>query len=255
VVGDVLKHIPFKIRMKIRKSLASMLGETVSQGWDNYAKKFRADSGKHLGEEWNEPEVIGFDVPPGQIVSSLDQMIIQPFLGAPDVILEIGPGGGRFTDILLPKCQKVIAADTSPTMLSLLRERFKDNPKLECVLLDGQGLRPIHDKSVDAAFSFDVFVHLEQWDIFNYLSELKRVLKPGGKALIHHGNSFSELGWKRFVADTAQQLNVPKDWGTFSFMTPAVFKELAERSGLQYTECITDIVRRDGISLLKSPEG
>lgn len=247
------KFIPFNIRMKIRKNLSSMLGETVSQGWDNYAKEFKADPGKHLGEEWNEPSVLGVDFPPNQIVPRLDQLIFQPFLGTPDKILEIGSGGGRFTEILLPKCQKVLAADTSPNMLSLLKERFKDSPKLECVQLDGQGLRPIQNKSVDAAFSFDVFVHLEQWDIFNYLCELKRVLKPGGKAIIHYGNSFSELGWKRFLAETPQQLNVPKIWGTFSFMTPEIFKEFADRAGLLQIDCITNIVRRDAISLLQSP--
>jgi ubiquinone/menaquinone biosynthesis C-methylase UbiE len=138
-------------------------------------------------------------------------------------------------------------------MLSLLQSRYETETSLKCVQLDGQGLGPIEDKSIDAAFSFDVFVHLEQWDIFNYLCELKRVLKPGGKAIIHHGNSLSRLGWRRFVAETRQQLNTPKIWGTFSFMSPNVFKELSERAGLHHINCITDIVRRDGISLLQSP--
>ncbi len=245
--------VPSNMRLKIRKKLASAIGETVAQGYENYARDFKVEPGKYLGDEWNEPEVIGIDVAPDKIVSTLDQLIFQPFLGTCDVILEIGAGGGRFTEILLPKCKKVIATDPAPTMLSLLKERFKDSPKLECVLLDGKGLSSIQDHSIDAGFSYEVFVHLEPWDIFNYLCELKRVLKPGGKAIIHHSNTFSKLGWNRFVAETPQQVNLPKIWGTISLMTPGVFKELCERAGLCHIKCITDIVRRDGISLLQSP--
>ncbi len=253
MIRPLSRIIPPKMRMEIRKNLVELLGGTVSQGYEKYAKTFKAEPGKYLGDEWNEPDVIGLNVAPNQIVPTLDRMIFQPFLGTCDVILEIGAGGGRFTEILFPKCNKVIATDTSPTMLYHLKQRFKDWPKLECIQLDGRGLEPIEDQSVDAAFSYDVFDHLEQWDIFNYLCELKRVLKPGGKAIIHHSNTFSELGWKRFVSDMPQQINVPKIWGTLSMMTPEVFKELSERAGLSHIDCITDVVQRDGISLLQSP--
>ncbi len=253
MIRSLTKFMPFRIRTEIRKNIVELLGETVAQGYDRYAKSFKPEPGKFLGDEWNEPEVIGIDVAPNQIVPTLDKMIFQPFLGFCDVILEIGAGGGRFTEILLPKCRKVIASDTSPTMLSLLKQRFGKNPKLEFLLLDGKGLSTIRNKSIDAAFAYDVFTHLEPWDIYNYLCELRRVLKPGGKAIIHHANTFSELGWKRFVAETPQQVNVPKIWGTISLMSPEIFKELSERAGLRLIECNTNVVRRDGISLLLAP--
>lgn len=245
--------IPYQFRLKIRGFLYSILGESVSKGYDNYAKRFKANLGKYLGDEWNEPDVIGFDVPPNQIVSSLDQMIFAPFLGSPDCILEIGSGGGRFTEVLATKSRKLVATDTSPNMMALLRERFKDLSNLEFVLLDGNGLGSIPSQSVDAVFSYDVFNHLEQWDIFNYLMEIKRILKPGGKAILHYSNSFSELGWKRFLEDIPLQLNAPKVWGTLSFMTPDIFIEFISRAGLEHVETITKVVRRDAISLVRSP--
>jgi ubiquinone/menaquinone biosynthesis C-methylase UbiE len=251
--GLVANLIPYQVRLKVRGFLYSILGESVSKGYDNYAKKFKANSGKYLGDEWNEPEVIGFDVPPTQIVSMLDQMIFTPFLGNPESILEIGSGGGRFTEVLIPKCRKLIATDTSPNMMSLLRERFKTCSNLEYVVLDGKGLGPIPSKSVNAVFSYDVFNHLEQWDIYNYLTEIKRVLKPGGAAIVHYSNSFSELGWKRFLDDIPLQLNVPKVWGTLSFMTPEIFIEFISRAGLEHVETITNVVRRDAISLVRAP--
>ncbi len=250
---SISHYLPHKIRVWGRRMIASIIGDTVSQGWDNYARNFKANPGSNLGDEWNEPAEIGMDVSPDQIVPTLDRTVFQPFLTDCDVILEIGSGGGRFTEILLPKCQKVIATDTSPTMLTLLKKRFESSPKLVYVLLDGLGFSSIADKSVDAVFSYDVFVHLEQWDIYNYLCEIRRVLKNNGKALIHYANAFSDLGWKRFLADIPQQLNRPKVYGKFGVMTPDVFKELAHRSGLLHLECITNIVRRDAISLLRSP--
>ncbi len=245
--------LPNKARSFVRSALASVMGLTVTQGWEEYAKKYRAEPGKHLGDEWNEPEILGIDVSAGQMVQALDERVFQPFLGTCDVMLEIGSGGGRFTAVLLPKCRKLIAADTSPTMLSLVRDRFADCPSLEAVLLDGRGLAGIPDHSVDAAFSFDVFVHLMQWDIYNYVCELKRVLRPGGKALIHHSNTFSELGWKQFVSDVPRQLNMSKDWGTLSLMSPQIMEEFARHAGLNLIECKTDVVRRDCISLLQAP--
>lgn len=231
--------------------------KSVAERWELYAQVYtrgkKESQGKYLGDEWNEPEVIGIDVPADQIVSYLNERVFAPFFGTPDVILEIGAGGGRFTDVLLPKCNKLIATDTSPTMVSLLRERFGNDPKLELVLLDGKGLTSISDNTVDAGFSYDVFVHLPHRDIFNYLCELERVLRPGGKAIIHHANTFSELGWKKFLDSVDLAHHAFESQGTFMLMTPMIMEEFTKRAGLVFEDCLTDIVRRDGMSLISKP--
>jgi SAM-dependent methyltransferase len=149
---------------------------TVAEGWERYARGHRAGAGTHLGDEWNSAEKLGVTVPAGGIPLFLDRQVFGPFLGEPEVILEIGAGGGRFTDVLLPRCRRLIAADTSPTMLEHLRRRFGDDGRLEIQLLDGRGLGATPDASVDAVFSYGVFVHLQHWDIFNYVRETARVL-------------------------------------------------------------------------------
>jgi SAM-dependent methyltransferase len=224
---------------------------TVAERWEQYARQYEAgQQTRSLGDEWNKPQLVGIDVAPEQVVATLDETVFAPFLGHCDVLLEIGPGGGRFTEILLEKCDHLIAADTSPTMLKVLSKRFGDHPKLERVLLDGLGLTGVKDMSVDAAFSYDVFIHLQHWDIYHYLTELHRVLRPGGRAIIHHANTFSELGWKAFTGDVKYQLNRHKLGGTFTVMTPEVMAGFAERAGLRYERAVTDVVRRDCISLL-----
>jgi len=228
--------------------------KTVAEGWDDYAARFAARNGAHLGDEWNDPACIGLDVDgPDRVVPFLDEQVFAPFFGQCRVMLEIGPGGGRFTEILLPKCDSFIAADTSRHMLARLKERFRGCDKLTCLLLDGKGLREIPDRSVDAAFSYGVFVHLQHWDVFNYLRELNRVLVPGGKAIIQHANTFSELGWTTFLNHVRPSLNRHKLSWTFTLMTPEIMTQLTERAGLELVQCLTGVVKRDCITLIRAP--
>lgn len=211
-----------------------------------------------MGNEWNEPDVIGIDVTPDRIVPYLDEQFFGPFLGHSGTLLELGPGGGRFTEFLLARCGTLIAADTSPAMLEKIRHRFRDLERLKCMLLDGQGLASVPHESVDAVFSYDVFVHLPQWDIFNYMTEFARVLRPGGKAIIHHGNVLSELGWANFLSEIPYTVNRHKHYGNFSIMTPELMENFVRRAGLVVHSLRTDIVKRDGIAfILKggSPSG
>jgi SAM-dependent methyltransferase len=225
---------------------------TVAMGWETWAQQRRNQ--QRLGDVWNEPDVYGLAVAsPDDVVPYLDRTVVSPFIGQVDVIVEIGPGGGRFTEILLPKCQRLVAVDTSATMLDLLRERFLGRDDLECVLGDGRGLPRVADESVDAAFSFDVFVHLQHWDIFNYLVELQRVLRPGGKAIIHHSNTFSDLGWAAFLREVPRQLNSHKLPWSFIVNSPDIMREFVTRAGLDCVATREDVVRRDCITLIEKP--
>ena len=225
---------------------------TVAQGWEAYARRRRGQA--NIGDDWNNPARIGLGVDSaGDVVPYLDEAVFAPFLGNPDVIVEIGPGGGRFTEILLPKCRTLHAVDTSPTMIEALRERFGDRDGIAYHVADGSGLPMIEDASADAVFSYGVFVHLQHWDIYNYLREAARVLRPDGKVVIQHSNSLSELGWKRFVAEVPKQLNRHKRPETFIFNSPEVMAELARRAGLEPCEMVTDVAKRDCIALMRKP--
>src|SRR3954470_11752483 len=69
---------------------------TVAEGWEAYAKR-RRDEPK-IGDVWNDPRIMGLDeVRPEDVVGHLDREVFAPFLDEVDVLVEIGPGGGRFT--------------------------------------------------------------------------------------------------------------------------------------------------------------
>jgi SAM-dependent methyltransferase len=245
----VKRVLPKRLRHGMRQLLSR--SDTVAEGWERVARWYQGAEGEHLGDNWSADE-IGVDVPPGQVVSYVDETVFAPFLGSCDVLLEIGPGGGRFTEILLPKCKRLIALDTSPTMLKLLRERFGESTGIKYVLGDGKGLSPVPDQSVDRVFSYDVFVHIQHWDIYNYLTEMRRVMKPRGRAVIHHANTFSELGWDMFLSHVPQSLNRHKLYGSFTVMTPDLMREFVRRAGLELVDTVTEVVRRDCISLIQA---
>lgn len=245
------RAVPRPARAKIREALFSH--NTVSEGWDRWAKWYSGREGEYLGDEWNDPQEMGLEVAQNEIPSYLFENVFGPFIQTPAVLLEIGPGGGRFTELLLPHCKRLIAADTSPHMLKLLRSRFGEHAQIEYMLLDGKRFTTIADGSVDAAFSYDVFIHLQHWDIYNYLVELKRVLKPGGKALIHHAHTFSALGWRQFCREVPVSIGRHKAYNTFSVMTPDLMKGFVERADLKLLDCLTDVIPRDCVSLLQAP--
>ena len=198
--------------------------------------------------------MIGLDAPPTEVVSSIDRMVVEPHLGRVDTILEIGAGGGRFTEALLPRARHLIAADTSPTMLRLLKLRFRGQPKVSYILLDGRCLAGIPDNSIDGAFSYDVFVHLPPWHIYVYLEELRRVLRPAGRAVLHHANTLSPLGWQRFLGDVARVRSGEPAQARFAPMTPSLMSELARRAGLAVRASVTTLVQRDCITVLERME-
>ncbi len=154
---------------------------------------------------------------------------------------------------LARRAKRLIATDTSPTMVSLLRKRFEGRPSIEIRRVDGFRLGGLADQSIDAAFSYDVFIHLTHWHVYSYLEELHRVLRPGGRAIVHHANSFSPLGWQRFLRDLSRAREHQPAQAQFCPMTPELMRGLAERAGLTVEDSNTTVVRRDCITLLSRP--
>jgi len=145
------------------------------------------------GEEWNASE---------SWKEALIEDVMLPVIPTGGTVLEIGPGGGRWSVVLAPRAKKLIVVDVAQKPLEVVAERLGDADNLECLLSDGASLAGVDDHSVDSIWSFDVFVHIRPRDQAAYLSEIARVLKPGGVAAIHHsdgrnrGDAPSREGWR-----------------------------------------------------------
>jgi len=52
--------------------------------------------------------------------------------------------------------------------------------------------KPIADRSIDFVYCTVVFMHLEQWDRYNYVEEAFRVLRRDGKFYVDSANLCSD---------------------------------------------------------------
>lgn len=105
---------------------------------------------------------------------------------APQLILDVATGTGDFAieSIQILKPKKIIGVDISQGMLEVAKEKIKKKgleSQFEVALGDSEKLQ-FEDNTFDAvtvAFGVRNFENLEKG-----LSEIHRVLKPGGKAII-----------------------------------------------------------------------
>jgi SAM-dependent methyltransferase len=152
-------------------------------GWDWSAR----------GEEWTAS--------PDWKQALIDDVLL-PTIPPGGTVLEIGPGGGRWSAVLAPRAERLVLVDVTPRVLELCRERLGDLPHVAYVCSHGSDLPGVADGSVDAVWSFDVFVHVAPLDQAAYLAEIARVLRPGGVAAIHHADGRnhgalpSRAGWR-----------------------------------------------------------
>jgi ubiquinone/menaquinone biosynthesis C-methylase UbiE len=131
----------------------------------------------------------------------IDDVLLQ-LIPAGVVVLEIGPGAGRWSQVLAARASRLVLLDISEEPLRLCRARLSEFTNVSYVHGGGSDLPGIDDASIDAVWSFDVFVHVAPADFVGYLDEIARVLRPGGVAVIHHsdgrnqGRLLSRHGWR-----------------------------------------------------------
>lgn len=104
------------------------------------------------------------------------------------VVLELGPGQGRWSTYLSRLADRLILVDVSQHCVDGCTRRFGRDANVSCHLGDGRSLPMVGDRSVDFAFSFDSLVHAEADVLQSYAQELSRTLKPDGIAFLHHSN-------------------------------------------------------------------
>jgi ubiquinone/menaquinone biosynthesis C-methylase UbiE len=135
-----------------------------------------------------DPDVIG-DKPSVQrhFVS-----VITPFLASQDRCLDLGCGPGGFIALIAPLCREVVGADVVPEFVAQCRSTLvrKELFNASAVLLEKEEL-PFADGEFDKVVMVDTVHHLEFHE--KTMSEVYRVLKPGGLLLIFEPNKANPL--------------------------------------------------------------
>ncbi len=116
-------------------------------------------------------------------------------------VLDIGCGRGELVCEAANRGAHAVGIDYAEAALELAKERLSEmDPELkkrvEFLQSDAKNL-PFPDGSFDRVFMLDVYEHLHPHEIASVLHEIHRVLRPGGRLVIHTGPNtwFYSLGY------------------------------------------------------------
>jgi ubiquinone/menaquinone biosynthesis C-methylase UbiE len=175
-------------RLGLPGTSSARVNREVWNSWDWSAK----------GEEWSLS---------ADWKDSLVQQVLRRYMPAGKDILEIGPGAGRWTEFLHPLASHLIGVDISQKCVDLCRERFGAAGNASFLTTSGSSLAGVADQSIDAIWSYDVFVHVDTEDAAAYVREFRRVLRPGGIGVVHHAREPMDGGWhSNLTAEAFRQL-------------------------------------------------
>lgn len=107
-------------------------------------------------------------------------------------VVELGAGTGRVTQLLAPHARRLAACDISPHMLSVAAAKLRATRRSRWHALVADNARvPLADGCADLALAGWSFGHQTGWNpsgwrvtIGRALAELRRVLRPGGTAIV-----------------------------------------------------------------------
>ena len=240
--------------------------QMIASGWDYYASKWKPDvfqqstdyGIQHIGDEWtvevenSGQNAYGLDHAPSSI--NFDQYISEqlliPYLPSnPAEGLEIGPGGGRLTALLLKTTRTLHVAEPSKSMIQHLKNRFGNLSALQYHQTDGKTLPALRPESLDYVVSFDVFVHFEPRLIYWYLSQIQKLLKPGGTGIIHYSNVLTMPGWQLFEQQLERNVDGRTEYGAFGVMCPQLMTKFLEVLKLEISSVDVGVVPRDGVAV------
>ncbi|HEU4576854.1 MAG TPA: class I SAM-dependent methyltransferase [Polyangiaceae bacterium] len=108
-------------------------------------------------------------------------------LGREWAYLDIGCGIGRLEQALAPAVRSIVGIDISRKMIELARARCAGLPNVAFQVANGRDLRAFAAGSLDVVLAVDSFPYLVRCGVTlvtRQLSEVARVLKPGGQLAI-----------------------------------------------------------------------
>lgn len=210
--------------------------DRYSQDWNSYSTFWDQHfSGQyaHLGDEWNDD-----GTPERERDRFYFRAYIERALRPGMTVLEVGPGGGKWTVQMAPRAKRVIVLDVAQEMLTRTRTRCEalGLHNVEYVLANGEDFQPVASGSVDFFFSYDVFVHIALEDTWPYAQEIARVLVDGGRGACHYAIGSPPEAWDRIERNNDWYRFGRHTLGQFYFFDPQMLRRMYERCGLITTE-------------------
>jgi ubiquinone/menaquinone biosynthesis C-methylase UbiE len=178
---------------------------------------------EYYGLQWGNPEITGPHV-------YMRDHYVLPYVKPDHVALEIGPGGGRWTQYLL-RFRQLYVVDYHGELLQELRGRFH-TPNMQFIVNHGTDFPGVPEHSVDYVISVACFVHLELHLIEAYLKNISHILKPGGNVFLTYSDK-TKIG---------AQMN-----HTFTDNSPERMRQMVTHAGFRIMEEDPTVLWNSGV--------
>ena len=212
--------------------------------WDAHFAKWIAEA-RVSGKDPNDIGDIAWGDDP--LKEALDQYYL-PYIKPTSVVLELGPGSGRVTRHIIPRCAEIILVDYSRMVCEWLDEYLKGKGKYRIHKIDKPSLSAVASQSVDMILANGVFEHTDMDDLMHFLEEFHRVLKPEGVVVFNFDNIMTEHGMQWFRRFRGH----PGSKCIFRFYHPEAVRQLAESVGFETLRLRTIPTRFAYIELRKT---
>jgi SAM-dependent methyltransferase len=181
--------------------------------------------------------------------------LLAPHLATAPRVLDIGAGEGY----LASRVKEHIERHGLAARLEAC-DLFPDNfrvPGIPCHGIDLHGGLPLPDASIDLAYSVEVIEHLE--DQFAFMREVRRILRPGGRAVLTTPNVLSLtsrlrtllVGFPELFGPLPLSAAAPQHTdGHIHPVSVYYLCYMAERAGLKVAGCHVDRRKRGSIAAL-----
>ncbi|WP_298952317.1 class I SAM-dependent methyltransferase [uncultured Methylobacterium sp.] len=144
-------------------------------------------------------------------------------------LLDFGCGSGRLAHAVSQQLSlDYVGIDVVPDLLAYARTR---TPAHYRYIVNHELTLPLPDASRDMVAAFSVLTHLNHVESYLYLEEMRRVLRPGGTAVVSFIEFGNEAHWRIFeetVTARRHKVDVPLN----QLIEPPVMVLWAERLGL-----------------------
>jgi ubiquinone/menaquinone biosynthesis C-methylase UbiE len=170
----------------------------------------------------------GYFIDAEQTIELQWTQIIYPLMKGLDftTVLDLACGHGRNSDYLRKLTKDLHLVDINQSCIDACRERFgetKDGTRFHYHVTDGNHVSMVAADSLSLVYTWDSMVHFDKLIVRDYVTDIARVLKPGGSAFLHHSN----------YGEKSPDSNWATNHGTRSDMSARLMQDYALAVGLQ----------------------
>jgi ubiquinone/menaquinone biosynthesis C-methylase UbiE len=146
-------------------------------------------------------------------------------------VLEIGCGLARVGRELAPHVGEWHGADISAGMLARARERLTEQSNVTLHELSDVTLAQFGDATFDFVYATTVFMHLDKEDLYQYVLEAFRILKPTGWAFFDTWNLLHPDTFRMWEESQRCNVGAAKVRGRIQFSTAPEIRQYLEMAG------------------------